>query len=74
MAIKTFIVSQDHIKSIDLIETRNKDNVRVTLSIKRAANDNQYEIHSLKKEVEKHSLKLTTNNSRLDGMWQFYLR
>ena len=50
----------------------NKDNLKETLNIKQKAHGNNFGIRGLKKEMEKHSLKLNASNGKLGGACQLY--
>ena len=46
--------------------------MKETLNIKRSAHVNEYRIHGIKREVEKHLLKLNAGNEELGGAWKLH--
>ena len=71
-SIISSIVVKDIEDNIDQLEHDNKSHLKATFKIKTKAHDNEYEIRGIKKEIEKHSLKLNTGNEKLGGAWQLH--
>ena len=54
------------------MEQDNKNHLKETLNIDSKAHVNEYNIHGIQREVEKHPLKLNAGNRKLGGTWKVH--
>ena len=71
-AIQSSIEIKEIKEDIEALEQDNKDHLKETLNIKQKAHDNNFDIRGLKKEMEKHSLKLNASNGWKGGAWALH--
>ena len=58
--------------NIEEMEQDNKNHLKETLNIGSKAHVNEYDIHEIQREVEKHSLKLNAGNEKLGWAWKVH--